>query len=163
VGLPVLPDRPTHPILSGDAPPGTARRTGRTDGFGPPADGGASTTPSHCGATLSMGTSTLIDFNDANFDAEVLKSTVPVLVDFTATWCGPCQQLKPIVEELAKDFAGKVKMGKLDIDNSKSVPVKYGIMAVPTIILFKNGKDVQKITGLKPKADLRKRIEALVA
>jgi thioredoxin 1 len=109
-----------------------------------------------------MGTSTLMDFNDANFDAEVLKSTVPVLVDFTATWCGPCQQLKPIVEELAKDFAGKIKMGKLDIDNSKSVPVKYGIMAVPTIILFKDGKDVQKITGLKPKADLRKRLEALV-
>ena len=110
-----------------------------------------------------MATSTLADFTDANFETEVLQSAVPVLVDFTATWCGPCQQLKPIVEELAKDFAGRVKMGKLDIDHSQGVPVKYGIMAVPTIMLFKGGKEVQKITGLKPKADLRKRIEALLA
>ena len=109
-----------------------------------------------------MATSSLADFTDANFEAEVLKSAVPVLVDFTATWCGPCQQLKPIVEELAKDFAGRVKMGKLDIDSSQGVPVKYGIMAVPTIMLFKGGREVQKITGLKPKADLRKRIEALL-
>jgi thioredoxin 1 len=106
--------------------------------------------------------SNLTEFNDGNFESEVLKSNVPVLVDFTATWCGPCQQLKPIVEELAKDFAGRVKMGKLDIDGSKQVPVKYGIMAVPTIILFKGGQEVQKITGLKPKAELRKRVEALL-
>src|SRR5262245_20729605 len=105
--------------------------------------------------------STLTEFNDGNFESEVLKSNIPVLVDFTATWCGPCQQLKPIVEELAKDFACRVKMGKLDIDGSKQVPVNYGIMAVPTIILFKGGQEVQKITGLKPKAELRKRLEAL--
>jgi thioredoxin len=107
--------------------------------------------------------STLTQFTDANFDAEVLKSPVPVLVDFTATWCGPCKALAPIVEELAKDFAGKVKMGKLDIDHSRNVPSKYGIMAVPTIILFKGGREVEKITGLKPKSDLRKRLDALLA
>jgi thioredoxin 1 len=107
--------------------------------------------------------SSLTQFTDANFDSEVLQSPVPVLVDFTATWCGPCKALAPIVEELAKDFAGKVKMGKLDIDHSRNVPTKYGIMAVPTIILFKGGREVEKITGLKPKSDLRKRLDALLA
>jgi thioredoxin 1 len=106
--------------------------------------------------------SSLTQFTDANFESEVLKSPVPVLVDFTATWCGPCKALAPIVEELAKDFAGKVKMGKLDIDHSRNVPTKYGIMAVPTIILFKGGREVEKITGLKPKSDLRKRLDALL-
>ena len=107
--------------------------------------------------------SSLTQFTDANFESEVLQSPVPVLVDFTATWCGPCKALAPIVEELAKDFAGKVKMGKLDIDHSRNVPTKYGIMAVPTIILFKGGREVEKITGLKPKSDLRKRLDALLA
>jgi thioredoxin 1 len=112
---------------------------------------------------MAATTSNLVEFTDANFEAEVLKSPIPVLVDFTATWCGPCQMLKPIVEELAKDFAGRVKMGKLDIDSSRGVPVKYGIMAVPTILLLKGGKEVKKITGLKPKAELRKVLEALLA
>jgi thioredoxin 1 len=107
--------------------------------------------------------SSLTTFTDANFESEVLASPVPVLVDFTATWCGPCKALAPIVEELAKDFAGKVKMGKLDIDHSRNVPTKYGIMAVPTIILFKGGREIEKITGLKPKSDLRKRLDALLA
>jgi thioredoxin 1 len=102
-------------------------------------------------------------FTDSNFESEVLRSDVPVLVDFFAEWCGPCRSLTPIVEELAKDYAGKLKVGKIDIDHSKSTPSKYGIMAVPTIILFKNGREMDKITGLKPKADLRKRIEALIA
>jgi len=108
-------------------------------------------------------TSTLSHFTDANFEAEVIQSRVPVLVDFFAEWCGPCRSLTPIVEELARDFAGKIKVGKIDIDHSRNTPSKYGIMAVPTIILFKDGKEIDKITGLKPKADLRKRIEALIA
>ena len=107
--------------------------------------------------------SNLTAFTDANFESEVLKSTVPVLVDFWAEWCGPCRSLTPIVEELQKDFGAKVKMGKIDIDHSRNTPAKYGIMAVPTIILFKNGKEMDKITGLKPKADLRKRIDAVIA
>jgi thioredoxin 1 len=105
----------------------------------------------------------MTQFTDSNFDTEVLRSDVPVLVDFFAEWCGPCRSLTPIVEELARDYAGKLKVGKIDIDHSRNTPAKYQIMAVPTIILFKNGKEIDKITGLKPKADLRKRIEALIA
>ncbi len=105
----------------------------------------------------------LAHFDDANFEADVLQSKVPVLVDFFATWCAPCQSLTPIVEELARDYAGKVKIGKVDVDASSAVPAQYGIMAVPTLILFKNGKEVEKLTGFKPKAELRKKLDALLA
>jgi thioredoxin 1 len=104
--------------------------------------------------------SSLVHIDDANFETEVLKSQVPVLVDFFAEWCSPCKALTPIIEELAKDYAGKFKMGKIDIDHSRGVPSKYGVMMIPTLILFKNGKEIDKVTGFKPKADLRKRIEA---
>ncbi len=106
--------------------------------------------------------SNLAVFTDQNFEAEVLNSPVPVLVDFSATWCGPCKALHPIVEELAKDYAGKIKCGKLDIDHSRGVPTKYGIMAVPTIIFFKGGREMEKITGLKPKGELRKSIDKVL-
>lgn len=106
---------------------------------------------------------TLAHFDDANFDAEVLKSKVPVVVDFFADWCGPCRALSPIVEQLAADFAGRVKIGKVDVDASAEVPTRYGIRAVPTLILFKDGREVEKITGLLAKADLRKKIEAMLA
>ena len=106
---------------------------------------------------------TLAHLDDTNFDTEVLQSKVPVVVDFFAAWCGPCRSLTPIVEELARDYAGRVKIGKVDIDESPATPSRYGIMAVPTLILFKNGREFEKITGYKPKADLRKRIEALLA
>lgn len=105
----------------------------------------------------------VVQVNDENFVSEVLESKVPVLVDFYATWCGPCQSLSPIVEELARDYAGKLKVSAVDIDVSHSTPSRYGIMAVPTLILFKNGKEMEKITGFKPKADLRKRIDAVLA
>lgn len=107
--------------------------------------------------------STLAHFDDANFDAQVLKSKVPVVVDFFADWCGPCRALSPIVEQLAKDFAGKVTIGKIDVDAAAEIPGRYGIAAVPTLILFKDGRVVEKITGLLPKADLRKKIEAMLA
>ena len=102
-------------------------------------------------------------FDDANFEAEVLSSKVPVLVDFFADWCGPCRSLSPIVEELAKDFAGRVKVGKVDVDHAVETPSRYGIRLVPTLVLFKDGREVEKITGYKPKADLRRRLEALLA
>ena len=101
--------------------------------------------------------------DDANFEVEVLQSKVPVLVDFFAEWCGPCKSLSPIVEELARDYAGRIKIGKVDVDHAHKTPSQYGIMAVPTLILFKDGKAMEKIMGLKPKADLRKRLDAILA
>jgi thioredoxin 1 len=101
-------------------------------------------------------------FDDGNFETEVLGSQVPVLVDFYADWCGPCRSLAPIIEELARDFTGQLKVGKLDVDQNR-VPSRYGIMAIPTMILFKGGEERAKITGLRSKADLRKQIEAVIA
>lgn len=92
------------------------------------------------------------EFTDQNFDAQVLKSDVPVLVDFWAEWCGPCRALTPTIEQLASEFAGKVKVGKMNTDDNQEVPVKYGIQAIPTVLLFKGGQLVQKFVGLQPKA-----------
>ena len=102
-------------------------------------------------------------FNDGNFDAEVKESSQPVLVDFGAEWCGPCRALAPIVEDLAKEYEGRLKVGTVDIDKAQETAKKFGIMSVPTIIFFKGGEAVDKITGLQPKANLKKRIEAVVA
>jgi thioredoxin 1 len=107
--------------------------------------------------------SNLPEVTDATFEAEVLKSDLPVLVDFNAEWCGPCRSLAPIVEELAKEYDGRVKFLQLDIDNSRQTPSAYGIMAVPTLILFKNGEVADKITGFKPRQILEKHLQSLVA
>ena len=107
-------------------------------------------------------TSTVLHVNDQNFESEVLKSDVPVLVDFYATWCGPCKSLAPIVEELAGEYAGKAKMVKIDIDEAPGVASASGIMAVPTLILFKDGQEVQKLTGFKPKPELVKALNEVV-
>jgi len=88
------------------------------------------------------------EFNQDNFDSEVLRSDVPVLVDFTATWCGPCKALAPIVEKVADEFAGKVKVGKLDIDLSPEVTKKYGVRSVPTVLVFKGGQKIGQHVGL---------------
>ena len=90
----------------------------------------------------------VLEFTDGNFDSEVLHSTVPVLVDFTATWCGPCKALAPIVEKVADDFAGKVKVGKLDIDANAEMTKKYGVRSVPTVLVFKGGEKVGQYVGL---------------
>jgi thioredoxin 1 len=100
--------------------------------------------------------------NDTNFEAEVLKSPLPVMVDFYATWCGPCKQLTPIVEALAKDYSGKLKVVKLDIDEAPAVASTHGIMAVPTIILFKGGSEKSKITGFRPRPALEAEIKKLL-
>ena len=91
---------------------------------------------------------------DQNFDSEVMRSEKPVLLDFTATWCGPCKALAPIVEDLAKEYDGKLKVGKLDIDDSPGVASRFGIRGVPTVIVFKGGKEVARQQGLVPKTKL---------
>lgn len=87
-------------------------------------------------------------FNEMNFESEVLKSDVPVLVDFTATWCGPCKALAPIVDKVADEFQGKVKVGKVDIDDAPGIATKYGIRSVPTVLVFKNGEKTAQNVGL---------------
>ena len=99
---------------------------------------------------------------DENFASEVLSSRLPVMVDFFATWCGPCKALTPIVEKLATEFAGKLKVGKLNIDEAPQAPSQFGVRAVPTIVFFKDGKAVDTIVGLKRESELRERINRLV-
>ncbi len=103
--------------------------------------------------------SSLIHVNDTNFSSEVLNSDLPVLVDFWATWCGPCRSISPVVEELAKEYVGKVKITKLNVDENPSTPSQYGVRGIPTLILFKQGKVVDQIVGAVPKARLKAMIE----
>ena len=99
----------------------------------------------------SMAGNDIQEFTDGNFDAEVIKSDIPVLVDFWAEWCQPCRMLTPTMEELADEYKGKVKIGKLDTDSNRDVSIKYGISAIPTIILFQDGEVKKKFVGLTPK------------
>lgn len=103
-----------------------------------------------------MASKNVLTFNEHNFDSEVLKSDVPVLVDFTATWCGPCKALAPIVDKLADEYQGKVKVGKLDIDENPKVTANYGVRSVPTVIVFKGGTKTGSHAGLTSKDKLEK-------
>lgn len=104
-----------------------------------------------------------IQLTDANFDQEVLKSDLPVLVDFWAPWCGPCRMIAPIIEELAKTYAGKVKVCKLNTDEAQDTAGKYQISAIPTILLFKGGKMSQQLVGLQSREELKKHLDELIA
>jgi len=101
----------------------------------------------------------LLHVNDKNFAEEVLNANLPVLVDFWATWCGPCRSISPIIEELAKEFMGRVKVTKLNVDESPATPSQYGVRGIPTLILFKGGKILDQIIGAVPKARLIAMIE----
>lgn len=91
---------------------------------------------------------------DANFDSEVLRSGTPVLVDFWAPWCGPCRAVAPAVDAIASEFAGKLKVVKLNTDEEQEIAIKYGVVSIPTLMVFKNGEMVERVMGNRPKADL---------
>jgi len=94
------------------------------------------------------------EVTDANFQDEVIKSKTPVLIDFWAEWCGPCKMIAPVVDELAKKYEGKLRVGKLDVDSQPNVTDQFGVQGIPTLILFKNGQPVQQIVGFKTKDQL---------
>ena len=100
------------------------------------------------------------EVTDTGFQADVLDSDKPVLVDFWATWCGPCRMLAPIVEDLAKDFEGRAVVGKVDVDNNQQIAMQYGIRNIPTVLIFKNGEVVDKFVGVAPKASIAEKLEA---
>ena len=101
-----------------------------------------------------------LEFTDANFEQEVLNSDVPVVVDFWAEWCGPCRMVGPVVEELSNDFAGRAKVGKVNVDQNRAVAAKYGIRNIPTVLFIKNGELVDKQVGAAPKEVYAGKLEA---
>ncbi len=105
-----------------------------------------------------MASENLTTITDANFESEVLKASQPVLIDFWATWCGPCRAIAPVVEQLAKEYTGKLKVGKIDIDQNPKVPTQYDVRSIPTLLVFKDGKVVGQIVGAVP----RPKIEDLI-
>jgi thioredoxin 1 len=103
-----------------------------------------------------------IEVDDASFDASVLKAKTPVLVDFWAPWCKPCLMTAPVLEELAGEYEGKITFAKLDVDQNAQTAAKYGIMAIPNLIIFKNGEPISNIVGYKPKAELKRSLDAVL-
>ncbi len=104
-----------------------------------------------------------LEITDVNFDDSVLKSDQPVLVDFWAEWCGPCKALSPVIEELAKDYQGKAKVGKVDTDANRQISVRFSVSAIPTVILFNKGEIVEKFVGLRGKKDFQAALDRVVA
>ena len=107
-----------------------------------------------------MASANVIELTDANFDAEVTGSSTPVLVDFWAPWCGPCRMIAPLIDEIANEKVGAVKVGKVNVDDNPQTAAKFRIQAIPTILIFKNGEKKEQITGLTSKSDLIAKIEA---
>ena len=98
----------------------------------------------------------VLEVNDANFEQSVLKSEQPVLVDFWATWCGPCKAIAPIVDEVATSYNGKAKVYKMDVDKNNSTPMRYGVRGIPTLLIFKNGQVAEQIVGFVPKETIER-------
>ena len=108
-----------------------------------------------------MENSAAITIDESNFDEEVTKSAQPVLVDFWAEWCGPCKMIAPVLDEIAREKAGKVKVGKVNVDNNQSLSARYNIRAIPTLLFFKDGQLRDQVTGMASKKDLLSRLESL--
>ena len=109
-----------------------------------------------------MASDKIIELSTENFDAEVLKSEKPVLVDFWAEWCGPCKMLAPVLDDLATEFDGKVKIGKVNIDNHQQLSVQYGVSSIPTLLIFKGGQVQNQTVGLKSKTELSASLQAAI-
>ncbi len=107
-----------------------------------------------------MGKPTTVD--DSNFDEIVLQAKTPVLVDFWAEWCGPCRMVAPVVEELAEEYEGRISFVKLDVDQNPKTASGYGIMSIPTLLIFKDGSPVSNIVGFRPKAELKRSLDAVL-
>ena len=107
-----------------------------------------------------MASENVMELTDTNFESEVLQSDKPVLVDFWAEWCMPCRMLGPTIEKIAKDYAGKVKVGKVDTDANRDVSLRYGISAIPTVILFRDGQVAQKFVGLRQEKEFKEVLDA---
>jgi len=110
-----------------------------------------------------MASTDVVILQDGTFDTEVLKSDIPVLVDFWAVWCGPCKAVAPAIEELAKQYKGKVKIAKMDVDEHQKVPQQYAIRSIPTLLLFKGGRVVDTIVGAVPKSKLEDSLKKALA
>jgi thioredoxin 1 len=106
-----------------------------------------------------MASNAIFEVNDSNFDQDVLKSEQPVLVDFWAAWCGPCRAIAPIVDELAQQFQGKIKVGKMDVDRNSATPMRYKVTGIPTLLVFKGGQVVEQLVGYRPKDAIQQALE----